>query len=115
MIRRIYIVTAVLTVIGVAGAAWYGGRTAAIGFLMGAAYSVLSFRFLHRAAESLGTDKPNRASAVFFALRFLLLGLLLYVIMRTSESSLPAALCGLFVAFAAAIWESIYQLYARTS
>jgi hypothetical protein len=86
-----------------------------MGFLMGSAYSILSFRSLHRAAESLGTDKPNRASAVFFALRFLLLGVLLYAIMKTSESSLLAALCGLFVAFAAAILESIYQLYARTS
>jgi len=114
LIRRIWVITAVLIVVGTVAAMARGGKAAAIGFLVGACYSVLSFRFLHSVVQSIGSDAPRSAGALLLATRFLLLGLLLYVIMKTSESSLWAALCGLFVAFAAAILESIYQLYART-
>jgi hypothetical protein len=113
--RRIYAISAAFTALGLALSAWLGGKAAVVGFLVGACYSILSFRFLHGVVQSLGTDRPRAASGAFMATRFLLLGVLLYVIVKYSESSLPAALWGIFVAIAAVIVESIYQLYARTS
>ena len=112
---RVYRIALALAALGLAVAAASGGATAAIGWAAGAGYSILSFRFLDRVVTSLGTDKPRRVSGTLLALRFLLLGGLLYVIVKYSESSLPAALCGIFVAFAAVLAESIYQVYARTS
>ena len=111
MIRRIYYFLAAIVTAGVITAAFVGGRAAVIGFALGSIYSILSFRFFHRVVESLGTDQPRPASAAFLAFRFLLLGGLLYGILKYLETSLPAALWGLFTGFAAVLLESIYELF----
>jgi hypothetical protein len=115
VIRRIYLFMAVLGAIGLLIAWGVGGRAALAGFFLGSVYSVLSFRFFHRVVESMGTDKPRKASALFLTFRLLLLGGLLYVILKYLETSLPAALWGLFLGIAAVFLESLYELfYART-
>ena len=96
-------------------AGWRGG----CGFLLGAIVSYLNFRWLKRTVNALGETvggKPPRAwVAVVLGLRYLLLGLGAYAIVRFSEISLTAALVGLFVSTAAVILEILIELiYART-
>jgi len=94
---------------------WRGG----FGFLLGALISYLNFRWLKRTVYALGqvaSGKPPRASvAVFLGLRYLLLGLGGYAILKFSEISLTAVLVGLFVPTAAVILEILIELiYAGT-
>jgi hypothetical protein len=96
-------------------AGWRGG----CGFLLGAIVSYLNFRWLKRTVNALGETaggKPPRAwVAVVLGLRYLLLGLGAYAIVRFSEISLTAALVGLFVSTAAVILEILIELiYAGT-
>ena len=96
-------------------AGWRGG----LGFLMGGLISYLNFRWLKRTVYALGEvagGKPPRARvAVFLGLRYLLLGLGAYAILRFSEISLTAVLVGLFVPTAAVILEILIELvYAGT-
>jgi hypothetical protein len=111
VIRRIYYFLAAIVLAGTVAAWVIGGSAAVIGFTIGSAYSILSFRFFHRVVESIGTENPRRAPAAFLAFRFLLLGALLYGILRYLETSLPAALWGLFTGFAAVLLESIYEIF----
>lgn len=116
---RISRLTLVLTGSGAAiyfaMAGWRGG----CGFLLGAIVSYLNFRWLKRTVNALGEavgGKPPRAwVAVVLGLRYLLLGLGAYAIVRFSEISLTAALVGLFVSTAAVILEILIELiYAGT-
>src|SRR5262249_24046705 len=96
-------------------AGWRGGS----GFLLGALISYLNFHWLKRTVYALGevaSGKPPRARmAVFLGLRYLLLGLAAYGILKLSEISLTALLAGLFVPAAAVILEILIELiYART-
>ena len=96
-------------------AGWRGG----CGFLLGAIVSYLNFRWLKRTVNALGETaggKPPRAwVAVVLGLRYLLLGLGAYAIVRFSEISLTAALVGLFVSTAAVTLEILIELiYAGT-
>lgn len=103
---------------GAVAALALGGWPAAGGFLAGSVASYLNFRWLKRLVEALGpgtAGKPPRARvAVFLGLRYALLGLGGYVILKSSVISLPAALAGLFVSVAAVILEIVFELaYAR--
>jgi hypothetical protein len=96
-------------------AGWRGG----CGFLLGAVVSYLNFRWLKRTVNALGETaggKPPRAwVAVVLGLRYLLLGLGAYAILKYSEISLTAALVGLFVSTAAVLLEILIELiYAGT-
>ena len=118
-IGRISRLTIALTAVGavlyfgIAG--WRGG----VGFLLGGAIAYLNFRWLKKTVYALGetaAGKPPRARvAVFLGLRYLILGLTAYAILRFSEISLTACLVGLFVPTAAVILEILFELiYART-
>ena len=118
-VGRIVRLTLALTVLGAAvyfvKAGWRGG----CGFLLGGLISYLNFHWIKRTVYALGEaagGKPPRARvAVFLGLRYLLLGLGAYVILKFSEISLQAALVGLFVPAAAVILEILIELiYART-
>jgi len=119
-IGRIVRLSLVLTVCGTALYYAIGGWRGASGFLLGGLISYLNFRWLKRTVDSLGQaaggKKPPRASvAVFLGLRYLLLGLGAYAILKFSEISLTAALVGLFVSTAAVILEILIELiFART-
>jgi hypothetical protein len=87
-----------------------------LGFLAGALASLANFRWLHQLTASLGPSgqRARKRVLLFLLLRYFLLGLGGYVIVRIFGLSLAAALIGLFVAAAAVIAEIIYELiYAR--
>jgi len=95
--------------------AWDGWRWSA-GFLLGAAASAISFRWLKRMVDALGSTRPTRQRvAILAGLRYVLLGGGAYVILNYSPISITAALVGLFVSVAAVIVEIVIELaYART-
>jgi hypothetical protein len=102
---------------GGAVAAWFvQGWQSSLGFLAGALASLANFYWLHQLTASLGTDapRPRRRVLVFLALRYVLLGLCGYVIVKIFGLNLAAALLGLLVAVGAVILEILYELiYAR--
>ena len=119
-IRRIFRLNLALTVSGAVLYYATRGWRGALGFLLGGLISYLNFRWLKRTVDSLsdlaGGKKPPRASvAVFLGLRYLLLALGAYAILKFSEISLSATLVGLFAPAAAVILEILIELiYART-
>jgi len=103
--------------IGAGGAiallAWRGWSWSA-GWTIGTAASALNFRWLKQLTESLGGGAAKPRRAVFLGLRYVLLGVGAYVILKYSAISRPAALSGLFVSVAAVIIEILIELaYAR--
>jgi len=118
-VGRMFRLTAALTALGAAIYFAIGGWRGGFGFLLGGLISYLNFHWLKRTVYALGdaaSGKPPRARvAVFLGLRYLLLGLGAYAILKFSEISLMAALVGLFAPTAAVILEILIELiYART-
>jgi hypothetical protein len=100
-----------VAVIGSLVALWRGWTYGAA-FALGAWASWLNFRWLKGFVAGLGPGGRPSAFAVFFALRYLLLGGAAYVILRYSKLSLAAMLAGLFVSLAAVTIEILIG-YAR--
>ena len=117
-VTRIEFLIVFLGIAGTAAAAIHGGGRWAVGFLLGAAASWLSFRWTKKLVNALGEaagTPPRKRFAVILGLRYLLLALGGYVILNFSALSLAAALFGLFVPVAAVILEILFELtYART-
>jgi ATP synthase I chain len=118
-VRRMFRVTLALTVSGSAVYFVTSGWRSGFGFLLGGLISYFNFRWLKRTVYALGEvagGKPPHASvAVFLGLRYLLLGLGAYAILKFSEISLTAVLVGLFAPTAAVILEILIELiYAGT-
>ena len=116
---RIFRVTVALTAIGAATYFAIGGWRGSLGFLLGGLIALANFRWLRKTVYALGdaaAGKPPRARvAVFLGLRYLLMGLAAYAILRFSELSLTACLVGLFVPTAAVVLEILIELiYAGT-
>jgi hypothetical protein len=92
---------------------WQGWRWG-LGFGLGAAASWLNFRWLKKIVDSLGQaaagQAPKLRGAIFLGMRYVLLATAGYVILRSSEINLTAALVGLFVSAAAVTIEILYQL-----
>ena len=90
------------------------GWVLAAGVLLGALLGWINFRWLERTVSRLGQKRASVGMSVLAGLRYALLGLGAYVILRFSKISLPAALAGLFVSVAAVLMETIIQIwYAR--
>ncbi|MFB3829413.1 MAG: ATP synthase subunit I [Bryobacteraceae bacterium] len=104
-----------ITAFAVAGAAvafLWRGWPAAGGFALGAAISWLNYRWMKRLVDSLGGG-PSRSRArvaVLFGLRYLILALGVYAILRFLAMSLPALFAGIFVAVAAVLAEIVFEL-----
>ena len=118
-VGRIFRLTLALTVLGAAVYFAVGGWRGGLGCLLGGLISYLNFRWIKRTVYALGQaagGKPPRARvAVFLGLRYLLLGVGAYAILKFSEISLKAALVGLFAPTAAVILEILIELiYAGT-
>jgi hypothetical protein len=108
--RRVLRLTLGLGAIGsVAVLAKYGWRDA-LGFAIGAGLSYLSFRSWGKLAESIGASgkAPARGSAVFLALRYVLIGLAIYAIIEGLGSTPGALIVGLLVSFAALTLELLW-------
>lgn len=90
------------------------GVRPAAGFLAGAALSVLNFRGLSMLVNAIGgTARPGPVAAVLIALRYLLIGLIIYVIVRFLGVTPAAVIWGLLAAFAAVIIEILCELIFR--
>ena len=115
---RIEFLILFLSIAGTAAAAIHGGGHWAVGFLVGAAASWISFRWTKKVVNALGEPEgtpPRKRFAVILGLRYLLLAAGGYVILNFSAPSLAAALFGLFVPVAAVILDILFELtYART-
>ncbi len=109
---RIRAGTVVLAAVGTVLIFWLKGWPWGGGFLAGAIGSILNFRWLEQIAASLGPGarRPERRFAVFFGLRYILLGAGGYVIVKVFGLSGLALLAGLLVSAAAVLLEMIYEL-----
>ncbi len=91
----------------------YDLRTAT-GFMLGAALSILNFRGLSMLVNVIGgAGKPGPLAAVLIALRYLLIGCAIYVIVRFLGVAPAAVVWGLLAAFAAVILEILYEFIFR--
>jgi hypothetical protein len=88
----------------------HGARPAA-GFLMGATLSVANFEGLSALVQAIGgSRKPGTVAALLVALRYVLIGCALYVIVRVLGFAPGVVLAGLLAAFGAVILEIFYEL-----
>jgi hypothetical protein len=101
------------------GAAWRFGWKTALGFAAGVVVSYLSFRSLNKAVLSLAgriveTKKPEGGFALIngFFLRYLLAGMVAYVIFTSSSQAFRGFLFGLCTPVAAMLMEAGYEAYA---
>ena len=117
-VRRIAWLMLSLSILGF-GIAWImHGPAAGAGFLIGSAISWLSFRSFKGLTDALGNPARRRRKHWFLAIlmggRYLLLGVLGYVIVKYFEINLLAALAGLLVSAAALTIEILYELIDGT-
>jgi hypothetical protein len=112
LVRRLY---RIMTALGIAGTVfcllWWDLPVAA-SFALGAGLGALNFQFIRMVVETLGESgkKPRSAATAVLALRFLILGLSAFVILRVLEIEWAAALAGLFIAVVAVLIEAVYEL-----
>ncbi len=100
----------VLAALFVAGVAVRRGWRDAAGCAIGAVLSFINLKLWKRLVNSTGSPGRSPASAVLLGLRYLLLGGVIFVIIKYFEVSLLAVLAGLFVTAAAVIVEIVYEL-----
>ena len=108
VVRRI---KAIILVLGIAGAIFltvWKGLSVGGGFLIGAAAAYVSFWRWQRVVESIGTVPVRRPW--LFALRFVVLLAVAYVIIRVTGVDRAAAVAGLLVPGAAVTVEILYEL-----
>lgn len=92
---------------------WQGAKPAS-GFLMGALLSMLNLEGLTRLTGSIeGSSRPGPAAAALIALRYVLIGVALYVIVKILGFAPVAVLSGLLTAFGAVVLEVLYELARR--
>jgi hypothetical protein len=116
-LTRIKYLTLLVSLVGTVTMLFTRGRGAAAGFLAGAGLSYVNFELLSGLAYVLGGSSPKAAGwGVLIALRYGIVGVAAYVIVRILGITPVAVLAGLLAAFAAVILEILYELilYART-
>ena len=109
--HRVLRLTLVLGSIGTIAVLMRLGVRDAVGFLVGAGLSYLSFRSWVRLAATIGDSgkRPATGSAVFLALRYVLIGVAIYAIIRGLGSTPGALIVGLLVSFAALVLELLWS------
>jgi hypothetical protein len=111
-LRRVYrMMLWIAAASAVAGTLWRGWLVG-IALLLGATGAYLNFSWLHQMVAALGPDAkpPRKRIYVLFLLRYGLLGLGGYVIVKVFGMNGIALLVGLFVPVAAVICEILYEL-----
>ena len=101
------------------GTAWRFGLVTGLGFAAGALISYMSFRSLNRAVRSLASrivdaKQPDRGFSLVsgFFLRYLLAGIVAYVIFASSYQAFRGFLFGLCTPVAAMLMEAGFEAYA---
>lgn len=104
-----------LTAVGVAIAFSLRGFPWAVGFLVGAAFSILNFRSFEKIVSTIGVvtegKPPKRISTVLLGVRYFIFAMVAYGIIKFFEANFLAALAGFFVCVAAVIIEILYELF----
>ena len=116
-LTRIKYLTLLVAAAGTAFVLFARGRGAAAGFLAGAGISYVNFELLSGLAHVMGASAPKaRGWGGLIALRYAIVGLAVYVIVRILGITPVAVLVGLLAAFAAVVLEILYELilHART-
>jgi hypothetical protein len=115
MLRFILILGSAFTVF----TAWRFGAITALGFAGGAVIAYLSFRSLNKAVQSLASrivdsKQPDRGFSLVngFFLRYLLAGIVAYVIFTSSSQAFRGFLFGLCTPVAAMLMEAAFEAYA---
>jgi ATP synthase I chain len=116
--RRLVWMMVALALAGSAGI-WirYGGATALV-FLGGGFIAILNFHWLKRTLDAIGeklqdTGKvPSSWGVVFrFILRYVLIAIAAYVILKSTASNLYGFFAGLVVPVGAILAEAVYETY----
>jgi hypothetical protein len=110
-LRRIGVMTLFLGAAGTVALFATKGSRPAVGFLMGVALSIVNFQGLCMLANALGASrKPGLLAGLFIGLRYLLVGIALYVIVKLLGFAAVPVLAGLLAPFGAALLEILYEL-----
>jgi len=110
-LRRIRLLTVAVGAAGTLVALVKLGIRPAVGFLIGATLSVANFEGISMLAHAIGgTQKPKAVATLLIALRYVLIGCALYVIVRILGFTPMAVLAGLLAAFGAVLLEIFYEL-----
>ena len=113
-LRRVRLFAIAVGLSGTVAVLTLRGARPAAGFLMGATLSILNFRGLSMPVQVLGgSAKPGPLAAMLVALRYVLIGSAIYVIVRFLGVTAEAVLWGLLAAFAAVILEILFELIFR--
>jgi hypothetical protein len=93
------------------------GPGEAAGFALGAALALASLYSWIRISGAVGVSlaRPPRASALFLSLRFVVIGLVVYAIVKFFGAAPAPMIAGLLVSFAAVVAELLYALWKSTS
>lgn len=115
MLRLVWVLGAALTAL----AAWRFGRVTAIGFAAGACIAYLSFRSLNKAVHALAarvvqSQRPESGFSLVngFFLRYLLAGIVAYVIFTSSSEAFRGFLFGLCTPVGAMLAEAAFEAYS---
>lgn len=118
VLRRLFLTMVALALL-LAPAIWIRYRAAeALSFLFGGIVAIANFYWLRRTVEALGRAfestgrKPSSTGVVArFLLRYVLIALVAYVILRGSAASLYGLIAGLSLPVAAILIEAVYETY----
>jgi hypothetical protein len=111
--RRVFRFAFALAIAGTLIAGFMRGVPDAVGFALGAGASLVSLSLWRRVATRISpSEEPRKSgpSTLFLAGRFLALFACAYVIVKTLEVNVMAALSGLFVSAAAVVAEVLFEL-----
>jgi hypothetical protein len=115
VLRRLFLAMAALVLV-LTPAVWirYGAAQVS-GFLLGSAVAIANFYWLRRTVEALGDafaatgKKPSSARVITrFLMRYALIALAAYVILKRSPASLYGLIAGLSLPVAAILIEAVY-------
>jgi hypothetical protein len=108
--QRVLRLTLALAAIGTLAVLFKLGSREAVGFAAGAALSYFSFLSWTRLAASLGASgkPPAMGSAVFLALRYVVIAVAIYVIIEFLRSTPGVLIVGLLTSFAALVLELLW-------
>ena len=111
--RRLFQIAVAIVVAGTLISWLWRGFPGAVGFAVGGGASLLSLSLWRRVAMKISPSQEPRKSGpskLFLVGRFLALFAGAYVIVKTLEVNVMAALSGLFVSAAAVVAEVLFEL-----
>ncbi len=111
--RRLFRIALAIAIAGTLIAGLWRGLPGAVGFALGGGASLLSLSLWRRVAMKISPSQEPRKSGpstLFLVGRFLALFAAAYVIVKTLEVNVMAAISGLFVSAAAVVAEVLFEL-----